>query len=192
MFGVLFEDNTESISSASLKNSSFLRWKRTSTLLTAKYISFNINRLGFGSNRIRYSQNGSNKFEVIMKGKRAYRITRKYSVEFTLRKYYVIIDYVSDTWHKKDDAAGRQIEPVTNILCELRTENLRWSGINIAIFDARMPAVYEGSNLFGCSVRSKGNSAVWGSLRVGEQLVWIFSPLRAEYAMACNLDPCQL
>ena len=47
------EGDIESTSSACLKNSSFRRWKRTSTLLTAKDMLFNVNRHGFGSRRMR-------------------------------------------------------------------------------------------------------------------------------------------
>jgi len=69
---VSFPGDTESTSSACLKNSSFLRWKRASTLLTAKDKSFNVNRHGFGSRRMRYESNSKSRVRYWnqMKGKR--------------------------------------------------------------------------------------------------------------------------
>ena len=46
-------DEAGSISCARLKNSSFRRWKRTSTLVTPKVTSLRENLHGFGSSRIR-------------------------------------------------------------------------------------------------------------------------------------------
>ena len=60
----------------------------------------------------------------------------------------MVIDNVSDTWHKKHNATGRQIEEVAKVLCELHTEKMRRGGINVAIHDTRVGGVYEGSYLF--------------------------------------------
>jgi hypothetical protein len=83
-----------------------------------------------------------------MKAKGTYRVTRKYSTEFTLRKHGVVINDISYTRHKEYDAARRQIEEVAEVLCKLCTEKVCWSGLDITVFDIRVKSIYEGSNLF--------------------------------------------
>jgi len=60
----------------------------------------------------------------------------------------VVIDDVSDTRHKKDGAARRQIKKVAKVLCELRTEKMRRSGFDVPIFNIRVDSIYERSDLF--------------------------------------------
>lgn len=138
-------DGTGSIACARLKNSSFLRWKRTSTLVTPKVTSFRVNLHGLGSSRIRYQsflEPGT-----AQKRRLTHRVHSIFHAKLALWVDSMIADDVPHTGDDQDLTVRRAAEEVGQIREELLSERIDGKFINLAILYCGMCAVDEWPDL---------------------------------------------